>query len=449
MSVRTLPRSPDRPVDVVVIGGGPGGAAVAARAAQEGLSTVVVERRVFPRFHIGESMLTYTAKVIEKLGFAKCVEEGGFTTKTGAEFTRDDGSFTRVDFTAQGGGRRETTYQVERADFDKMFLDHARECGAKVLEDTRVRSILAHGGTPSGITMTTPDGRHHTVHARYVVDASGRAGVLAHQHLGSRIPNPRLEKVAAFRHYDGVTEDTNPGAPGDIVIGTHADGWVWSIPIRPGMLSVGVVTDADNLKGVAVESLFDDHVGRIPRIAARTGDASPSGRLRTESGFSYWNEQVAGPGYFVIGDAGCFVDPVFSAGVYLATITGIRAAESIARILNGLEREDTVQREYTRFYKTGYDTYFRLIYGFYAFDFSLGRLLKSTGTWVSEEALTRLLGGDFWTADNALAASLRQRPEYDTFASFEPLFGCPVYSPDDLDNTAGTGKRYIAEAVRR
>lgn len=446
MSVdQDLARLASSDIDAVVIGGGPAGAAAATALAREACNVVVLERANFPRFHIGESMLTYMAKTAERIGLTERLDSEGFTVKTGAEFTRDDGRVVRVDFTAQGGGRRETTYQVERADFDKLFLDHARDLGATVIHGARVRRIAQEPGGPVTGVVATADGGgegEHLIPARYVIDASGRAGVLVHRHLAARRPNPRLDRVALFRHFTDVDPATDQGEPGDIVIGTHADGWVWAIPIRPGMLSVGVVTGSEVLQGRDSQEVFDEHVRRIPRIAPRLEGATVVGEQSAESGFSYWSDTVAGPGFFAAGDAGCFVDPIFSAGVYLGMITGLAAGDAVVSILNDLRDEATVQEEYSRLYKTGYDTYLRLIYGFYEHDFVLGNLLKASGQRVSERTLARLLGGDFWSPDNQLAAYLRTREDFATFAPFEPLLQCPVYpdaTDDEVDASAVAG----------
>jgi hypothetical protein len=256
-------------------------------------------------------------------------------------------------------------------------------------------------------------------------------GVIANQHFKARKIADRLRMVAVFKHFGGVDEATNPGVEGDIQIGSHEDGWVWAIPIRRDKLSVGTVTRPEVVQRLTAERVFDEHLARIPRIAQRVRGATALTELRGESDFTYYTETLAGPGFFVVGDAGCFVDPIFSAGVLLAITSGLRAGELTAELLAGKRTEPEANDLYTRFYKTGYDCYFRLIYAFYEHDFKIGKFLKSSGVWVQPVWVARLLGGDFWSAKNALARHLRTISRYDTFAPYEPLHGCPVYP--DLD----------------
>lgn len=413
-------------VDAIVIGGGPAGSSAARLVAASGHSTVLLERAQFPRFHIGESMLTYTAALLDRLGVREEVDATDFPVKTGAEFCDVDGGYTRVDFTDQGAGRELTTYQVERSAFDDMLLRHAAKAGVDVRFGARVTRFESAGERLTGVTYTQ-DGVTRHLSARRIIDASGRAGVISTGVLRSRRTPDRLRMVAAFRHYDGVREATNPGVSGDIQIGSHADGWVWAIPIRPERISVGAVTRPEILQRMGADRVFDEFTRRIPRVHQRIADLTEHSETRVESDFTYFSDQVAGPGYLMAGDAGCFVDPIFSAGVYLALTSGIRAGETTVAILDGAQDETEATELYSRFYKTGYDTYFRLIYAFYEHDFRLGRFLKSTGARVAPIWIARLLGGDFWSQKNPLARHLRTIEAYRSFAPYEPLYGCPVY----------------------
>jgi 2-polyprenyl-6-methoxyphenol hydroxylase-like FAD-dependent oxidoreductase len=181
--------------------------------------------------------------------------------------------------------------------------------------------------------------------------------------------------------------------------------------------------------GSSPEALLAEHVARIPRVAARATGTRPSSPVHVESDYSYLSDRLTGPNWALVGDAGCFVDPIFSGGVYLALLTGIEAAAAVAGALDGLDEGARSLARYERLYKTGYDTYARLIYAYYESKFALGRYLQQMGVNLDEQGFPRILGGDFWSADNPIGTLLRSNPEWDTFAPFDPLLECPVYGP--------------------
>jgi len=430
-------------VDAVVIGAGPGGSTTAAKLAQTGHSVMVLERRSLPRFHIGESMLPSMNALCEKLGVLDRIKAQGYVRKfgaefsgtvaeSGAEFNDSSGMHGRIPFNALGPGRHHTTFQVERAHFDKILADFARECGAIVIENANAQEIIRNGERVVGVRYTR-NGRSCTVRAKCVIDAGGRASKIA-QTFGLRKYIDRLRMVAVFRHFTGLDEKYNPGHAGDIQVHGHEDGWVWAIPIRSDTISVGAVTPQAVLRAGDPEQILADHIARAGRISKRLTGTQPSGELRIETDYCYYSDVMAGPGWFTVGDAACFSDPIFSAGVFLAMTTGFTAAETVNEILAAPERTEELQQRYTNFYKTGYDMYIRIIYAYYESGCNLHPFLASVGMDASGEQLAnnkwlvRLLTGDFWSEHNQLNASLRQQERFDTFAPFEPVWGCPFYA---------------------
>lgn len=426
----------DESYDAVVIGGGPAGSISGLQLARSGRRVLILERRTFPRFHIGESMLPYTAGILAKLDLIDQFGEDDYPVKWGAEFCGPTGEFRRVDFTSQGGGRRESAFQCERARFDDTLLKAAAEAGADVVQDARVTDVLTEGERVTGVRFSR-EGVSTTVRSRYVLDASGRAGVIPRQLFGHRRANTRLQLVATYKHFTGVDEATNPGVTGDIQVGNHDEGWLWAIPIRHDVLSVGAVTPASHLTGRDAEDVFTEHVSRIPRIRCRIEDAQATDAVRGESDYCYYSDTVAGPGWLAVGDSGSFIDPVFSAGVFLAICSGERGGQTVDAILSGADETEALD-DYQSFYKTGYDCYTRLVYAFYDSNFNFGKYMKELadksvnidGRWIS-----RLLSGDFWSVNNPVAAHLRSVEEYDTFAPFRITYGCPVYPEQDQAET--------------
>jgi FADH2-dependent halogenase/halogenation protein CepH len=436
--------------DAVVIGGGPAGAVCAASLAKQNRSVLVLDRQAFPRFHIGESMLPYMVGLLERLGLLDAVRKQGYVVKRGGEFIDPTGTkffgsgVFRADFTKQGASRHHETFQVERSHFDTVMLEQATAAGAEILTQAQVTELLMTGDRITGVRYQR-NGQEHTAHARYVVDASGRAGKIANR-FGLRKMIEQLRMVAVFRHYEGLDERHNPGFEGDIQVGSHPDGWVWAIPLSRDKISVGTVMPRTVLRTSEPARAFEEHAARIPRIVQRLTGTRPCTEFQVETDYCYHTDQVTGPGWLMAGDAGCFGDPMFSGGVLVAMVTGARAASTIARAVDDPGSETDGMTEYANFFKTGYDTYVRLIFSFYESELVSALADASTHTFRGnlEMYMVRLLGGDFWSAHNPIAAALRANRAWDTFAPFEPVFGCPVYPElDELDRaemaSAGRG----------
>jgi flavin-dependent dehydrogenase len=424
-------------VDVAIIGAGPAGSAAASRLARAGRSVLVLERRRHPRFHIGESMLPHTMAVLDRLGALDKVLQQGYVVKRGAEFIFADGEYRRIAFADQGPGRYPETFQCERAHFDRLIAEHARESGATVLEDAPVHDLVVEEGRVVGLRYQA-EGETRTVRAKFVIDAGGRASKIT-QTFNLRRPAEQIRNVAVYRHYTGLDEKYNPGYEGDIQVGGHDDGWVWAIPIWKDVISIGTVMPKTVLRGGNPEELFADHLARVPRVTARITGTEPRGELRIEADYNYYSETITGPGWFLVGDSACFGDPIFSGGVCLALTTGMVAADKVDEILSEPGRESEVQELYSRFYKTGYDTYARLIYAYYESKYNLGKYLRSLGGDVQGKWFTRILAGDFWSEDNQISKLLRSNPNWDTFGRFEPLYGCPLYGELDAEEEAEAG----------
>lgn len=412
-------------VDVVIIGAGPAGTSAATTLARAGRSVLVLERRELPRFHIGESMLPYTMRMMDRIGALDLINEQGYVVKRGAEFIFADGDYRRIDFADQGGGRVPETIQVERAHFDELLARHARASGATVAERANVLELIFDGPRITGVRYER-DGVSGTVRARYVIDAGGRSSKIA-QHYQTRRPVPSLQNVAVFRHYTGLDERHNPGHEGDIQVGGHPEGWLWAIPIWSDRISVGAVMPRHVLSGRRPDEVYAEHLARVPRVTQRLTGATPTSEIKVETDYCYYSDVLAGPGWFLAGDSGCFFDPIFSGGFFVATLTGVKAAEAVERLLDEPHREAIVQDEYERMCKTGLDTYLRVIYAYYESGFNLGRYLRGLGADVAGAPFVRLLSGDFWSAGNPLGRLLRDTSRWDTFAPFERLYGCPVY----------------------
>ncbi len=417
---------------MIVVGAGPAGAICAHHLGARGHSVLLVDREDRGRFHIGESLIPYLIELWAQEGIADAVAAGPFVHKPGVQIDdrQVDRSFV-FDFTQPQPNRRNYAYNVERAELDGLLTDLAAGVGVHVVQNAEVTDFQMDEDRIVGLFYTC-DGHAYSATARWVVDASGRAGLLARK-FGLRRLNHRLNNIALFRHFDGVVEGINRADDGYQVVSSHNEGWVWCIPIERRVFSVGVVMNASKLKGRDRDAVFEEHLRRAPIIAdSLDGASSIYDEIKVQSDFCYHSDHLAGPGWFMVGDAGCFVDPLFSAGVFLSSISGVKAAAAIDRILSGAA-EDVEITAFENVVKTGYDTYFRVMYSFYErSDLSIARLWD----WLpAAPGLPRywapyfgqMLSGDFWCNPDALW--LRSHRDLDTFERpFEFVENDPVYT---------------------
>jgi flavin-dependent dehydrogenase len=380
--------------DVAVIGGGPGGSSTATALARSGRSVLLLERDRFPRFHIGESQLPWINGVLEVLGAHDTVAKAGFVPKWGASFREIDGTpAAYVDFTAAVETPAPQTFQVPRARFDELLLRHAERSGVIVREGHRAVDAVFDGG---GVTLryAGPDGLEQTARVAAVVDASGRAGFLARR-IGRYETDAILQHVAVHAQYEGIPRAEGRAA-GDIRVLTRPDvGWIWLIPISETVTSVGAVVPQAlhrrESKATADESL-DHYLDSTPAAPDLLREARRVSPARFDADYSYLATKMAGDRWVAVGDAGSFLDPIFSTGVLLAMQGGLEAAEAIDA---GLRAGDLSARRFARYERVvrrRYHYFRRFVVGFY--DPYFRRLLfrRSRHFGIYEAVLSALAG---------------------------------------------------------
>ena len=358
--------------DVIVVGGGPAGSTAAAWLARAGRSVIVFERDQFPRFHIGESLLASVNDVLAAIGADDVVRRAGFPQKWGATFMTADGRVERfADFGIAPGVPMPQTWQVERATFDQLLLQHAAACGADVRQRHRVVDVTWNDDGVTATVQHGETGQRQAVRAHALVDASGRGALLSRK-FELRIDEPRLANLAIFSHYSGVPRQGGRRA-GDIRIVARTDlGWFWLIPISSELTSVGVVlpqSAAKNVKSLEPAALLDGAVSDTPAVARLLASACREWPVRVEKDFSFGSLAYAGDRWVVAGDAGSFLDPVFSTGVAIALESGLEAAQAVAA---GLDAGDLSARRfasYARRQRRRYLSFRRFVLGFYSTEF--------------------------------------------------------------------------------
>ena len=375
--------------DVLVIGGGPGGSTAALCLAREGLRVALVDRLSFPHFHIGESLLPRNFELLQALGLEGKLAALPHVPKYGAEFVMGHG---------QGGGSirfadglvpgRDHAVNLERAPFDAMLLKTAREAGVEVIEGAAVRSFpsLSDGD----VRAVLDNGREMS--ARFLIDASGQSTVVG-KHLGLRKMLPDLKKAAYFGHFVGALRP--PGeAGGYIRIVMCVEGWFWLIPLDETRTSIGLVMDAELARGVGLPAnrMLAWGIARCPLVAEVVANAVAPDKNEVLADFSYRCAPYAGPGYFLVGDAATFVDPIFSTGVCLAMMSAVEASQGIAAILQGAS-PSRVRKDYIRFIEGSTSAFFGLVRMFYR-PYFRELLLEAQGPLAVHRAIISLLAGE-------------------------------------------------------
>ncbi len=314
---------------VLIIGGGPAGSALAGLLARRGRRSLIIERERFPRFHIGESLLPQSMGVFEELGVLDRLETH-FLRKYGARFVDSKTSeMVRYVFAEALDARYPYAYEVKRDIFDEILLERAVELGAEVLQPCKVEEVLFDGDRAVGVRVNDEAGTRE-LRAPLVVDATGRGSMLASR-FKSKGRLLGLDTAAFFSHYQHAGRYDGDGE-GDITVVMFEHGWLWFIPFKGDVTSVGAVVRRAFLasrQGRSPEALFDELIESIPWARERLEGAARMMPIQSAADFSYSVSRMAGDGWLCVGDATGFIDPLFSSGVHLALIGARLAAEAI------------------------------------------------------------------------------------------------------------------------
>lgn len=365
--------------DCVVIGAGPAGCTAAALVAQGGYRALLLERAAMPRFHVGESLMPETYWIFQRLGILDKLRASPFVRKVGVQFVGASGRQSQpFHFMTHDPRECSQTWHVERAGFDQMLFENAKEKGAECLDQTKVIGVDFSEDAPVDVTLQDRSGERRQVFARVIVDASGQQAFLANR-MGLRVPNPELRKVAIWGHFRGA-QRTGP-EDAELTTILHTAGkraWFWYIPLSDDKVSVGLVGDNDYLlKGEQTpEEVFHAHVDASPVMKERLASATCVAGLFVSKEFSYSTSQHAGDRWVLIGDACGFIDPVYSTGVLLALRSGELAADCIVQ---GLAKEDLSAAQLSGWvceYEEAVSRFRHLVRAFYTDEFSFAHFLR-------------------------------------------------------------------------
>ena len=350
--------------DVAIVGGGPAGSTAATLLARAGRRVVVLEREKFPRFHIGESLLPFSTQTFDRLGVREKLDRT-FLPKYGGEIVAACGT-RGVKFYFKDGfrSRRDRAYQVTRSEFDKLLLDHSRENGAEVREETEVKKIAFK---PDRVTIDieTSTGVSETLEARYLLDCSGRQTVLGNFYNLKRTYD-HLQKFSVFAHYENV--DRAEGIDGTLIRMVRGlDRWFWMIPLTQTRMSIGVVMDSATFRAMKLspEATLEKCIAEQPMVFERMKRAERVSPVYSAGDYSYRNAKFSGDRWLLAGDAAAFIDPVFSSGVFLAIMSAEKAADTLDEVLRSEWRRRRLFKNYSRCINRIMDVYLTIVNSWY------------------------------------------------------------------------------------
>jgi flavin-dependent dehydrogenase len=349
-------------VDVLVIGAGPAGTVAASIVNKAGFKVKIVEKQKFPRFVIGESLLPRCMEALTEAGFIEAVKEKGFQEKCGAKFVKD-GKVCDYYFADQFTSGWEWTWQLPRAEFDKTLADTVEKMGVAVSYETTVTGI-EFNGTNSITTVEGIDGNKSQIAARFIIDGSGYGRVIPRLFNLDK-PSSMDPRKALFAHTVDLKRSMSD-EPNRITIVVHQPGvWIWVIPFSNGITSLGFVGNPEFFakhEGTD-EQVLRQLIASEPYLSERFKGVEFAFEPKVLQSWSSTTNKFFGDGFVLTGNVTEFLDPIFSSGVTLATVSSQTAAHLVIRTLNG----ETVdwEQEYTEHMMQGVNTFRSYVMAWY------------------------------------------------------------------------------------
>jgi len=394
---------------VLVVGAGPSGSTVSALLNAQNIKVTVIEKAQFPRFSIGESLLPACMEVVEQAGMLDAVNAAGFQYKDGAAFRRE-GVYTQFNFTDKFTPGPGTTFQVQRGNFDKVLADSAEEQGVEMRYQHELLT-MEFVGERSLLTVNDAEGNPYQIEADYVLDASGFGRVLPRM-LSLEEPSCLPPRKAIFTHVvDNIDASDVQYDRDKILISVHPDNhdvWYWLIPFSNGICSFGVVGEPEFFdsypedKIAAIKQLASEEPG-LQQLLVNAEYPNPAGEL---GGYSANVKHLATPHYALLGNAGEFLDPVFSSGVTIAMKSAQYAAECVVRQLNG-EKVDW-QQDYAQPLMVGVNTFRTYVEGWYNGTLQDVIFYQNPNPRI-KQMISSILAGYAWDVDNPYVKHSSQR----------------------------------------
>ena len=388
--------------DVVVIGGGPSGSCAASMAAKAGLSVVLLERDKFPREHVGESLLPASMPILRELGVEAEIAAAGFPVKYGATMVWGSGSEPWTWRFSETNQEYTSAYQVNRPEFDTIILNRARALGVDVREETQVIEVIFQDDRAVGVSCRKRLEDHFFIESGMVIDCSGQSSLI------SRARNLRqwddsFQNLAIYGYFENAVSLPKPNE-NNIFIESFSEGWIWNIPLKGNIASVGIVLDSQKaskeLQSRDVEDYFQANLSYAKESRRMLQSAKLLRPPKIVKDWSYTSTQMAGLSWVLAGDAACFIDPLFSSGVHMALMSGVLASAYAVTALSDPDMEIATAKVYEEMIRREYSLFRELAQLFYQTNRSIDsyfwearKILDQNGTSTGREAFIKAVSG--------------------------------------------------------
>jgi len=392
--------------DAILIGAGPAGSSAAALLADHGHNVLLIEREKFPRYHIGESLLPFTYEPLKRLGLINRMRASAFIKKYSVQFVSTTGQASQpFYFNTRYDDNVAQTWQVLRSEFDHMLLHNARDNGASVVEETEVLELLRDEDRVTGVRVRQPDGTEVEYHAPITLDCTGKESFAASRNRW-RVRDPELNKVAVWTYYNGAKRDKGIDEGTTTVAFLPEKGWFWYIPLHGDRVSVGAVAEGSYLTRDGVKTpkdIFQREIAQNKWIEEYLAPGESTGDYYITNEYSFHSKHCGCEGLLLVGDAFCFLDPVFSSGLMLALKSGMLAADAVSAAIRANDYCPSRFEGYATTLREGIENMRKLVYAFYNPNFSFRDLTDKHPDLAGE--VTDCLSGDvnkdfsrLWTA---------------------------------------------------
>ena len=367
--------------DVIVMGGGPAGSTVAGILAREGRQVILFEKEIFPRHHIGESLMTDTYWTFRRLGLLEKMRESPFVRKYSVQFANSAGKESRPFYFFEAVHHESAvTWQITRAQFDHMLINHAAEQGAVTHQGVLVKQVLFENDQAVGVEVQMQDGTREKFYAKVVVDATGQSAMLSNK-FRWRVRDPKLKKAVLYSYFKDAHREPDLNGGATLVLRTEpgSGGWFWYIPLENDITSVGIVANPDYLlkgRGQDLAKIFNEEIEKCESVRRRVAEGTRVDKFYSILDYSYRSKHNAGNGFIIIGDAYGFLDPIYSSGVLLALKMAELAADAIHDCFNHDDFSAARLGQFQAKLDRGIESMRKLVYAFYNDGFSFSGFLR-------------------------------------------------------------------------